>query len=50
MGGEPRVGSIDVELVKAKDAAKRGLVTEINGIGQSAASIFEVVAPEGSQL
>src|SRR4029077_681844 len=50
MGGEPRVGSIDVELVKAQDAAKRGLVAEINGIGQSAASIFELVAPEGFQL
>ena len=50
MGAEPGVGRIDVKLVTAEDSAKGCPVSEIDRIGQGAATIFELVASEGFQF
>src|SRR5882724_11690153 len=50
MGAEPGIRCIDVKLVTSENAAKRGPVPEINRIGQSAATILELVASDGFQF
>ncbi len=50
MGAESGIGGIDVELVISEDAAKRCMVSEIDRVGQGAATILQLVASEGFQF